>query len=144
MQRSHIPAAGLLLVMLATTIAISGSNNTSAERGSYIVNRVSMCTDCHTPSGPGGKPDLKRRLGGAPVMFKPTMEIPGWKSHAPNLTPGGFLKGWTDARLVKFLMTGVTPEGDRAGPPMPAYRLDERDAKAVASYLRCLPPVKGP
>ena len=141
MQRSHIPAAGLLLVMLATTISISGSNNRSADKGSYIVNRVSMCADCHTPNGAGGKPDLKRRLGGAPVMFKPTMEIPDWKSHAPNLTPGGFLKGWTDTRLVKFLMTGVTPDGDRAGPPMPAYRLDERDAKAVASYLRCLPPV---
>lgn len=141
MQRSHIPAAGLLLVMLATTIAISGSNNISAERGSYIVNRVSMCADCHTPSAPVGKPDTKRLLAGTPIALKPTIRIRHWMTAAPNLTPAGPLKRWSNDQLIKFLMTGIAPDGDRANPPMPAYHLDGRDAKAVTAYLRSLPPV---
>jgi len=46
--------------------------------------------------------------------------------------------------MVKFLTTGVDPDGMRANPPMPAYRLDARDARAVISYLKSLPgPVPG-
>ena len=50
---------------------------------------------------------------------------------------------WGEADLVKFLMTGKDPEGHEAHPPMPAFRLNEEDARAVTAYLRSLPGKKG-
>ena len=41
--------------------------------------------------------------------------------------------------MVKFLTTGINPDGEKAMPPMPAFRLNARDARAVALYLRSVP-----
>lgn len=143
MQRSYVSAVVLFAVVLVAAFAVSGANSRLTDRGYYIVNRVALCADCHTPKLANRLPDPKRKLGGAPIMFKPTVQVPDWRNRAPNLTSGGFLCKWTDAQLVKFLMTGIPPDGAKADPPMPQYRLDEQDAKSVAAYLRCLPMVKG-
>jgi len=142
MQRSYVSAVVLFAVVLVAALAVSGANSRLTDRGDYIVNHVALCADCHTPKLAGGKPDLKRKLGGAPIMFKPTVQVPDWRNRAPNLTSSGFLNKWTDAQLAKFLMTGIGPDGAKADLPMPQYRLDEQDAKAVTAYLRCLPPVR--
>jgi hypothetical protein len=39
---------------------------------------------------------------------------------------------------VKYLMTGLTPKGTPAGPPMPTYKLKEADAEAIVEYLKTL------
>ena len=44
--------------------------------------------------------------------------------------------------MVKFLTTGIDPGGNKARPPMPAFRLNGDDARAVAVYLRSLPGAK--
>jgi hypothetical protein len=142
MQRSYLPAIVVMIAMVFTAFVATGSNRSQSGRGAGIVNRVSMCGNCHTPMLPDGEPDAASQLTGSPLFFNPTVRVRNWASRAPNLTPAGVLKGWTDEQVIKFLMTGTTPAGDRANPPMPRYCMDETDAVAVTAYLRSLPSVK--
>jgi hypothetical protein len=41
--------------------------------------------------------------------------------------------------MVKFLTSGINPDGKKAMPPMPAFRLNAQDARAVFLYLKSLP-----
>lgn len=140
---------GLLMtsiLVLAVAVALAGNNGDSSKQalidhGIYIVNRVAMCVDCHNERYPNGNVNEKKVLSGAALTFKPTVEMP-WMGYAPNLTPAGFLRNWTDAQIVEFMMTGVNPSGRTAKPPMPHYAMNERDAKAVTAYLRSLTPVE--
>ena len=143
MRRLYLPAI-TLAILSALFAAHAGvqRQKAAAVRGDYLVNRVAMCIDCHTATLPTGEKDKTRQLAGAPIAFKPEVEVPNWASAAPNLTPEGFLKAWPDEQLVKFLMTGITPTLGMADPPMPQYRLNRADAGAVTSYLRSLPPVE--
>ena len=141
MKRVYVPAIALLIALIVMSVsAQTKPKKDPAVRGEYIVTRVSMCVDCHTPMK-DGKPDATRQLSGAPLTFKPIETAPHWMPAAPNLRSDGFLKGWTDAQLQTFLMTGKTPEGDMAHPPMPQYRLNKGDAAGVTAYLRSLKPV---
>jgi hypothetical protein len=142
MQRSYLPAVVVMIAMAFTAIVSSGSSRSQVDAGSYIVNRVSMCTDCHTPMLPDGSPNMDRRLAGAPITFNPAMKDSNQASHAPNLTRAGVLDEWNTEQATKFLMTGRTPLGGTASAPMPRYRMDEKEAAAVTAYLRSLPPVK--
>lgn len=101
-------------------------------RGDYLVNGVVLCGDCHTPRLEGGDLDMARSLQGAPLDGPPTMA-----NYAPQLagTPANF----TDEEFVAFLQTGVRPDGSHPRPPMPPYRLNEDDARAVAAYIATLP-----
>lgn len=103
-------------------------------RGRYLVERVAMCGDCHTPHDPKGNPIKKEWLKGAPLPFKPTVPMP-WVGAAPAIAG---LPQWTDEQMVKFLTTGKTATGGPATPPMPPYRMSEADARAVTAYLRSL------
>lgn len=107
-------------------------------RGDYLVNAIAGCNDCHTPMTPRG-PDMTKALQGAPLMFAPTMQMP-WAPVAPPLAGGP--AGYTEAQLIAFLRTGARPDGTTPLPPMPAYRLNEEDARAVTAYVRSLAPAR--
>lgn len=110
------------------------------ERGQYLVHRVGMCIDCHSPRDEKGAFIEKKHLTGASLDFKATIPIPRMPI-APNIA--GLPAGFTAADTVHFLMTGERPNGRPAPlPPMPSYRMDRRDAEAVTSYLRSLAPVE--
>jgi mono/diheme cytochrome c family protein len=109
-------------------------------RGRYLVERTGMCADCHTPMNQKGEPIKERHLGGAPLMFKPTVPVPGWAEVAP---PIAGLPGFTDEQAVRFLTTGIGSNGKPAGPPMPAFRFNKQDATAIVAYLRSLKPSEG-
>jgi mono/diheme cytochrome c family protein len=87
------------------------------QRGDYLVNGVVLCGDCHTPRAEGGEsgpPDLSRRLHGGPANY-------------------------SEEQFIAMLQTGVRPDGSHPRPPMPPYRLNEEDARAVSTYIRSLP-----
>ncbi|MCE5197709.1 MAG: c-type cytochrome [Armatimonadota bacterium] len=144
MKPSLLLIVAIIALITLAVIADSQTHKAAVSRGSYIVNRVAMCADCHTPVRSNRQPDQSRRLSGARISFKPTKRVPEWASIAINLTPAGLLAKWSDKQLVKFIMTGIGPTGHRADPPMPQYRLNEADAKAVTAYLRSLKRVKSP
>jgi mono/diheme cytochrome c family protein len=148
MNRLSCLAIGLLLVLVlgASTFspATAQSDQTANEerlitRGRYLVERVAMCADCHSPRDERGEFIRARWLGGSPLFFKPTAPIPDWADLA---VPIAGLPGWTEADAAKFLATGAVPGGNPARPPMSAVRLRTRDAAAVVAYLKSLPPAK--
>jgi mono/diheme cytochrome c family protein len=143
--------AGLLAAALSSAVALGAVWSWEAQaadrgqirRGKYLVT-LAGCTDCHTPGYFLGKPDMARYLGGSEVGF----EIPGLGVfHGSNLTPDKQtgLGGWSQADIVKALRTGIRPDGRGLAPIMPwkAYaKLTKSDARAIAAYLKSLPPVK--
>lgn len=106
------------------------------QRGDYLVNGVVLCGDCHTPRLENGEPDASRALQGAPLEPAPTPGMP-WATAIPPIA--GIPAHYTEEQFVSFLQTGVRPDGSHPLPPMPPYRLNEEDARAVAAYIATLP-----
>ncbi len=140
------------LLVLAATLLAQDSTAPKPKRqmdhdamqlkhGEYLVVRIGMCGDCHTPIDEKGRPMMDKSLQGAELMFKPTVPVPGWAERSANIAG---LKGWTDDEAMKFLTTGIGPNGKPAAPPMPAFRYNKRDAAAVIAYLRSLAPPPAP
>ncbi len=105
------------------------------ERGEYLVIGAVGCNDCHTAMTPTG-PDMAHPLQGADLAFAPIADMP-WAPHAPALAGGP--AGYTEEQFVNFLSTGVRPDGSTAKPPMPQFRLNSEDARAVVAFIRSLP-----
>ena len=100
--------------------------------GEYLVTRVAFCGDCHTP-WVDGRPDAARALQGGPTgLSAPLAE------YAPAIA--GVPPHFTDEQMVQFLQTGVRPNGSNPRSPMPAYRFNERDARAITAYLNTIAP----
>ncbi|MEZ5959249.1 MAG: hypothetical protein R3C30_02325 [Hyphomonadaceae bacterium] len=102
-------------------------------RGDYLVNSVVLCGDCHTPRGPTGESLAAQALQGADIGVGP----PGFANYAPALAGGPV--NYTEEQFIAFLQTGVRPDGSHPRPPMPPYRLNEEDARAVAAYIATVP-----
>ncbi len=129
----------LILPLLASTAFATAASAASADlvvRGEYLVKRVGMCADCHSSRRADGSFDPDLWLRGAALPFQPTVEMP-WAAAAP---PIAGLPTMAPEDAVRFLRHGARPDGSRARPPMPAFELDEADARAVAAYLRSLAP----
>ena len=50
--------------MLAATVTAGAQS--PVEHGSYLVNGVLTCGNCHTPRGPGGVLAMDKQLSGGP------------------------------------------------------------------------------
>lgn len=110
--------------------------------GKYLVDNVGMCSDCHTVRLPTGELDMTTYLAGAPSPEGPPPGVPFAKV---SVAIAGLPAGYTEEGLAKFMMDGAPGDGSPPLPPMPGYRLNESDAKAVAAYLASLPkPVAAP
>lgn len=134
------PAVAALAAALAFTSCqpanLGATTDTSTDRGRYLVERVGLCTDCHSPRTEKGELIADRALQGAPIPFQPTIPMP-WAPAAPNIAG---LPQMTDAQAVHFLQTGELPGGRVPRPPMPPYRFDDKDARDVVAFLRTLKP----
>ena len=111
------------------------------NRGAYLVATVGRCGDCHTPRNWLGARGLTRSLGGA-------VAGPNGKA-APNITPDAEtgIGKWSEDDIVALLKDGQTPEFDFVGGAMAEIvkntaRLTDADRRAIAVYLRTLPPVR--
>jgi mono/diheme cytochrome c family protein len=128
------------LVLCASTAALADD---AVQRGAYLV-RIMGCGDCHTPGYFLGKPDLQHPLSGSDVGF----EMPSLGIHwGPNLTPDPEtgLGKWSEQEIITAFRTGVTPDGRKLIPVMPAANfavLTDADAHAIAAYLKSLPAVR--
>ena len=132
---------GACLILFAITNLTAAPPTAPAlkiERGKYLVERVGMCGDCHTPHDERGEPIREKWLQGSDLSFKPIVPIPVWADKTPNLAG---LPGWEDKEAVKFLMTGMAYNNLPGRPPMPQYRFNQEDASAIVAYLRSLAPV---
>lgn len=135
-------ACGRRTVPLPALAPIAALDDTShlIARGEYIVRDVAACGACHAadarhdPDGPlsGGTPFHDWRLG---------------TIRAANLTPDTAtgLGTWSVAEIVRALRDGERKDGSLIAPVMPyewLHGMSDRDALAVARYLRSLAPVR--
>ncbi len=110
-------------------------------RGKYLAIDIGGCPDCHTPRDQQGQFIKDKWLQGSDLFIKPAFPIPGWTSISPGIAG---LPNWTDKQAITFLTTGIAPDGTAGNPPMPQYRFNRADAKAVVAYLRSLKPAPQP
>src|ERR1700733_10934031 len=77
------------------------------HRGSYLVNTVMTCHNCHTPMGPNG-PQFDKALSGGLRFNEPPFDVTG-----SNLTPDPEtgLGKWSDADFKTALLEGRRPAG---------------------------------
>ena len=111
---------------------------TEAEiRGRYIAEALAHCGECHTPRDALGGLDVTRWLAGAPN--------PSGPGSVPNITPAKLT--WSEDEIVEYLTSGFTPEYDSVGGHMAHVvenmsRRPEEDRRAIAAYLKKVPPVQ--
>lgn len=107
---------------------------TPADRGTYLVEVLGHCAECHTPRDALGGLDRSRWMAGAPN--------PSGDGKIPGLTPAQL--DWSEADIAYYLETGFTPDFDSAGGGMASVvqnqsRLDPADRAAIAAYIKALP-----
>ena len=138
----------LFSAAFAMSLLFAGADHSLAQdaqirRGQYLVT-LGGCNDCHTPGYFFGKPDMARFLGGSEVGF----EIPGLGVfHGPNLTPDPEtgLGTWSTEQIAAAITKGKRPDGRELAPIMPWHafaNLTAQDVRAIAVYLKSLPPVQ--
>ena len=132
MPRRPTTRAVLIALVLATPAAAAPD----VARGDYLVNRVALCGDCHTPRDAQHQKIAAKALTGAPFPDGPN--IPQFAHYAPPIA--GLPAGRSAAAVAVLLATGAYPDGQRLRPPMPQFRLNSADAEAVAAYLASLAP----
>ncbi|HEV8680412.1 MAG TPA: c-type cytochrome [Stellaceae bacterium] len=138
----HRAVAVFGTLLLATLTTASASAESLRARGAYLVNTIAACGNCHTPKDAKGRAIAGKELSGGFVL-----DIPPGRIVAPNITPDletGIGK-WSPAQIVTALREGKRPDGRILGPPMPFewYRqLSDRDAAAIAAYVRGVAPVR--
>ncbi|MDQ2092835.1 cytochrome c [Rhodalgimonas zhirmunskyi] len=104
-------------------------------RGRYLVEALGHCGECHTPRNALGGLDTSRWLQGA--------ANPDGKGRIPPITPDKLT--WSETDIASYLATGFTPDYDSAGGQMADVvqnlsHLPESDLKAIAAYLKAVPP----
>ena len=137
----------ILAVCSAIAFSIgTASAETPLERGSYLVNSIMACGNCHTPKNAVGEPIADKEFAGG-LSFSP----PPFTATASNITPDpdtGIGK-WTDDEIKRAITEGVRPSHGRLpGVPVAAIMavnffkaLLPRDLDAVVVYLRSVKPV---
>ena len=113
---------------------LDAGGDAELARGSYLVEALGHCAECHTPRDLAGGLDRSRWMQGAPN--------PSGKGTIPALTPDK-LK-WSAADIAYYLETGFTPDYDSAGGEMVAVianlaHLSKADREAIAAYVKALP-----
>ncbi len=98
---------------------------------------ASFCAGCHSSTGKppldGGNDNFGGPPGGPPIAT----------IYAPNLTPAGEIKEWSDGEILRALREGVHKSG-RPLLVMPSeifHHLSDADAQSIIAYLRSQPPI---
>lgn len=138
-----LAGAGLLAVQSLDAGATARGVAAEVARGQYLTT-IMDCAGCHTPGALAGQPDLDRRLAGSAIGFA----LPGGGVVYPrNLTADleTGLGRWTEEDVARAIRQGQSRDGRVLFPvmPWPSYSvLTEADARAIAVYLKSVPPVR--
>jgi hypothetical protein len=131
------------------SLDLKGKNRALVGLGSYLVNGVGGCNDCHTQ--PPYTQDPYAFLG-APKQVNVACYLAGGQEFGPfvsrDITPWEDNKpaGLTLQQFVHVIRTGEDP--DNPGQllqvmPWPVYQtMTDRDLSAVYEYLSSIPPIR--
>ncbi len=118
--------------------------NNGVERGRYLVEHISLCSDCHTQRNSIGVADRALYLAGADKKHGPLGE------EVPNITPDNEtgLGEWKREDITELLLTGNKPDGDNVEGLMAEViehgfkNMTKQDALALADYLKSIPAIR--
>jgi mono/diheme cytochrome c family protein len=128
------------LVAFTSIVGSAAYAETPLERGSYLVNTIMTCGNCHSPKGPPAAVAGKDFSGG--LRFN----VPGaFDVTAPNITSDkeSGIGTWSADDIKKLLLTGVAKDGKPiAVMPTGFYNiLLPSDLDAIVAYTRSIEPV---
>lgn len=115
------------------------------ERGRYLANCVTVCTDCHSTRDwtKFAGPLVEGTLGKGGERFDQKAGFPGIY-YSKNITPFGISR-YSDGELFRLITTGVTKEGRAMFPVMPYAhygKMDKEDIESIIAYVRSFRSVK--
>jgi mono/diheme cytochrome c family protein len=134
------------VLLLASGMCLGISSRASAEtlleRGTYLVNSIAGCGNCHTLKDQAFLPRSDMELAGGRKLDEKPFTV-----YMPNITPDKEtgIGTWTDQEIITAIREGRRPDGRILGPPMPyhLYRgISDRDVKAIVAYLRSIKPIR--
>lgn len=129
----------VFLLVVCTAVA---DEKALLARGTYLVEGIVACGNCHTPRNPDTTANEDMRLAGGFVI-----EEPVFRAYAPNITQDveTGIGAWSDEEIMRAIREGIRPNGKIIGPPMPipSYRgMSDYDVRAIVAYLRTVPPIR--
>jgi mono/diheme cytochrome c family protein len=130
-----------LLFLTPKPVAFSAPGGSSIERGAYLVDGPGHCAECHSGRNIFGAIKSSERFAGGP-----NLQGKGW---VPNITPhADGLASWSLKDIEFFLETGIDPDGASVSGEMAEVirnvsKLAPDDRRAMAAYLKALPPRPG-
>ena len=129
-----------LLYLDRHTIDDDPAHDGEWNRGHYLVESLAHCAECHSSRNVFSAIRPATRFAGGPD--------PEGVGFVPNITPDA-IGQWSVADIVTTLTTGHTPELRFVGSSMAAVvtntaALPESDRRAIALYVKSLPPLPTP
>ncbi len=120
---------------------------TAVERGSYLVNTIMACGNCHSPRDANNALIADKALSGGITIMSPA-----FIASAPNITQDHEtgIGAWSDAEIKRALIEGVRPDHGHlpgvtlaAVMPVSFYKaLVPEDLDAIVAYLRTVKAVQ--
>jgi mono/diheme cytochrome c family protein len=125
-----------LLYFKPGPIVADAGRDEAWNRGRYLSEALAHCAECHSSRDLfGGIKSGTRYAGG---------QNPEGTGFYPNITPER-IGDWSDQQVAEMLQTGNTPNQGRVGSSMAdvvtnTAMLPDSDRKAIAVYVKSLPP----
>lgn len=136
---------------LATPTPLSNPNFSPDDiaRGQYLVGLLG-CGSCHTNGALVGIPNQQQLLAGSDTGIawtNPLVQRNPGIVYPANLTPDieTGIGSWSVDEIVAMIRSGVDKHAGQTLPvmPWPSYaQITPDDARAIAGYLKSLPPVR--
>jgi mono/diheme cytochrome c family protein len=122
--------------------AANPNQNTSWNRGAYLVQGLGHCGGCHTPRGLAGQEKEESERKGR--HFLAGAKLDNWEASPLTGNPDTGLKAWSKEEIVEFLKTGRTARVAAFGAMAQVIEkstqyLTDQDLMAIAEYLKSLP-----
>jgi mono/diheme cytochrome c family protein len=113
------------------------SKSAEWNRGGYLVEGAAHCGACHTPKNFFGAEKRGQKYGGGPVD--------GWFAPRLDGADRSGLKSWSADDIAEYLQSGRNGKSHASGPMAEVVlnstsRLSDADVRAIAVYLKDLPP----
>ena len=145
-SKAFMKFSGALVAMFV--FVVPANADALVERGSYLVNTILACGNCHTPKAPDGSPIAGKELSGGGISFT----TPAFNAVAANITPDKEtgIGTWSDEDIKRALTEGTRPSQARlpgvalaAVMPTSFYKaLLPGDLDAIVAYLRTVKPIR--
>jgi mono/diheme cytochrome c family protein len=114
-------------------VSVAGTPD-QIERGAHLADMV--CAGCHSSNG-------SLPLSGGVKNISDETGLPLGTIIAPNLTPGGAIKNWSDGEVMRAIRQTRDPQGRALLMPATSLRhLSDEDVQAIVAYLRSQPAVQ--